>query len=324
VVFSLPPLLALGYQERLKNHLTLFLEAYRRKGKVPALIARFRGLAYPLNFLRMLGKPSLLSAYPLRFMLPNLWRLGLQPWTGDSLPLLLIGVYQYARLTGDGSLLEAYRVEIGELTDALASKVEEEGLLPGSGWMDAMANYLGKPTLTCQLLAYEALKLSGKLSQASTLKSLIRENYWNEEGFYTDLPGSTRMDSLANALAAIYGVASNNSFLGEIVRRFSEFKGLPNIYPPYPRRVCGQKPYTYQNAALWPFIQGYLVAALVKAGLREEAAEAFRRLISLPGLNEWYTVEGEPRGSPNQLWTAAQIFHAYRALGGSLQEENLV
>jgi glycogen debranching enzyme len=301
--------------------LTIFLEAYRRKGGVPALVNRLGGLIYLVNFARMLRKPSLLTAYPLKFMLPNLFRFSLQPWTGDSQPLLLIGLHQYTRLTGDIGLMEDYREEAEKLAEDLASRVKTEGFIQGSGWMDAMANYVEKPTLTCQLLACRALELSGRLRQASKLKTLIREAYWSrEKGCYTDLPDPKgRMDGLGNSLAILYDLASAKeaALIVEALKKASTPYGILNIYPPYPKHVCSQRPHTYQNSAIWPMVQGHVVVALVKMGLKEEAEKEFMKMVSLPELNEWYTPEGKPKGSPNQLWTAAMLVSAWHAIAGT-------
>lgn len=321
VVFSLPALMSLGYQERLRNHLTIFLEAYRRKGRVPALVNRLGGLIYLVNFASMLRKPSLSTSYPLKFMLPNLFRFGLQLWTGDSQPLLLIGLHQYTRLTSDVGLMEDYGEEAGRLAEDLALKVEVEDLIQGSGWMDAMANYMEKPTLVCQLLACRALELSGRLRQASKLKTLIRKAYWSpEKGCYTDLPEPEgRIDGLGNSLAILYDLASAKeaSLIAEALKKASTPYGILNIHPPYPKHVCSQRPHTYQNSVIWPMVQGHVVAALAKMGLKEEAKKEFMKMVSLPELNEWYTPEGKPKGSPNQLWTAAMLVSAWNAIAGT-------
>lgn len=318
VSFSLPALIGLGYRERVKSHLTLFLEAFRRSGRIPAMIPRFGVASYLASFARMLWRPRLLAAYPLRFMLPNLARLGLQPWTGDSLPLLLKALYEYAQLTGDRSLLEAYSEQLESLREELVFKVEG-GLLEGSSWMDAMANYVGKPTLTCQLLAYQALKLTGRGKEAWKLAKLIREAYWKGEHF-TDLPEGWRLDSLGNLLAILYGLASREEglLLVKALRKALTRWGVLNLYPPYPRRECSQKPYSYQNSAVWPFIQGLLVVALTKLRLQTEAEREFERMLGLRGFNEWYTLDGKPGGSPNQLWTAAHLLYAFQAVSGEI------
>jgi glycogen debranching enzyme len=181
-----------------------------------------------------------------------------------------------------------------------------------------MANYMEKPTLVCQLLSCRALELSGRLRQASKLKTLIREAYWSrEKGCYTDLPEPEgRMDCLGNSLAILYDLASakETSLIVEALKKASTPHGVLNIYPPYPKHVCSQRPHTYQNSAIWPMVQGYVIAALTKMGLKKEAEKEFMKMVSLPELNEWYTPEGKPKGSPNQLWTAAMLVSAWNAI----------
>ena len=321
LVFSLPILLRLGRVEKVKAHLTLFFEAYRRWGKVPALICERGALTYFTCFFRLLGRPSRLAAYPLGFMLPNLSSRGFQPWTGDSPLLLLIGVREFEEATEDRSLAEGFREEAGRLLEEASARVEEGRLPTGGGWMDAMANYVGKPCLILQVLLYRALKLHGREKLAGRLRSLIFEAYWRE-GFLADLPGGDRLDVLGNALAILYRLLDGEKAFqaAEAFSRASTEKGILNLYPPYPKKVCGQKPHVYHNSTIWPLVQGYAAEALASLGLKERAEAEYRRILSLPGLNEWYGLDGKPRGSPKQLWTAAQVISACWALGFS--EEN--
>jgi glycogen debranching enzyme len=81
----------------------------------------------------------------------------------------------------------------------------------------------------------------------------------------------------------------------------------------------------YHNGGIWPFICGFYIAALVKAGefgLAEEKIDELTRLIQIsrgPGLefgfNEWYKAQdGHPMGQDWQTWSAAMYLYASTAV----------
>jgi len=300
-----------------KAHLNLFVEAYRRRGEVPAVVFEHGTLTLIVASLRMLVKPSLLRAYPLSFALPNLFGRGLQTWTGDSAILLLIGLHEYSEASSDQSMLENFKEEALGLLQGLLKMAGQEGLLTGSGWMDAMANYVGQPNLVLQILFYKALRLYGFKAEAEGLKEQIQEAYWRgDEGFYSDLPGGNRLDVLGNAMAILYELASPSqvNLIVEAFNRASTPHGVLNLHPPYSKRECSQRPHVYHNSTIWPMVQGFVAKALLKAGYRGRAKAEYERMVRLPGVYEWYTPEGKPRGSPNQLWSAAKMIEACKFL----------
>jgi glycogen debranching enzyme len=64
----------------------------------------------------------------------------------------------------------------------------------------------------------------------------------------------------------------------------------------------------YQNSALWPFVEARIVSAFRKVGLSGRAAELSKLMIERDGYNEWYSpMNGRPKGSRDQLWTAAAV-----------------
>src|SRR5919198_3821401 len=73
-------------------------------------------------------------------------------------------------------------------------------------------------------------------------------------------------------------------------------------------------PHHYHNGGIWPFIGGFLVAALVRAGRQAQAERQLRRLAALNRLgrdeewefNEWFHGQsGRPMGFAGQSWSAA-------------------
>ena len=73
-------------------------------------------------------------------------------------------------------------------------------------------------------------------------------------------------------------------------------------------------PYHYHNGGVWPFLGGFLVAALVAAGRGEAAAQTLHRLAQLNRLgqfNEWHHGEsGAPMGVQDQAWSAGMLLFA--------------
>jgi len=73
-------------------------------------------------------------------------------------------------------------------------------------------------------------------------------------------------------------------------------------------------PYHYHNGGVWPFLGGFYVAALVKAGQSVAATIALRTLAQLNRhgqFNEWHHGEtGQPMGVQNQAWSAGMHLFA--------------
>jgi len=147
----------------------------------------------------------------------------------------------------------------------------------------------------------------------------------------------THMDVFGNLLAIIFGVADETrrcSILDHI-----EAEGINR---PYPVRVCappirpGEKdwrpymekanvPHEYHNGGIWPFIGGFYVAALVKAGRLEQAARELRLLGELNRgepddeepwqFREWaHGLSGERRGGFCMPWNAGMYLYAYHCV----------
>ncbi len=132
-------------------------------------------------------------------------------------------------------------------------------------------------------------------------------------------------DSFGNLMAILSGVADESR--AAKVLDFMASRGLtehpvkaldPPVSPGDPdwRDYYGSinLPGRYHNGGIWPFLGGFYVAALVKAGRFEEAGEALDRLarLNLAGdFNEWHDgCTGEPRGVREQSWSAGMLLYA--------------
>jgi hypothetical protein len=132
-------------------------------------------------------------------------------------------------------------------------------------------------------------------------------------------------DSLGNLLAILAGVADEqqtNLILDFIPRHSMDLLPLraltPAVRPGDPdwRNYYGalNAPHRYHNGGVWPFLGGFYVAALVKAGRHEAAARALQSLAQLNQsgqFNEWHHGEtGEPLGARDQAWSAGMYLFA--------------
>ncbi len=144
-------------------------------------------------------------------------------------------------------------------------------------------------------------------------------------------------DVFGNLLTILFGIANPAQ-----EKRILDYLHQVGIAEPYPVRVLhpvihpGSKdwreyyrnnnlnlPEQYHNGGIWPFVGGFYVAALVKAGWRERAAQVLEKLaeVNRQGVdeewefNEWcHGATGRPMGYPHQAWSAGMYVFAYRCV----------
>ena len=144
-------------------------------------------------------------------------------------------------------------------------------------------------------------------------------------------------DVFGNLLAILLGVANPAQ-----EKRILDYLHQVGIAEPYPVRVLhpvihpGNKdwreyyrnnnlnlPEQYHNGGIWPFVGGFYVAALVKAGRMHEARLQLEKLAEVNRLgveeewefNEWCQGRtGRPMGYPHQAWSAGMYIFAYRCV----------
>ncbi|HXJ43727.1 MAG TPA: glycoside hydrolase 100 family protein [Bryobacteraceae bacterium] len=139
-------------------------------------------------------------------------------------------------------------------------------------------------------------------------------------------------DTLGNLLAILAGVASQSRTA--TILDFIERHGMaeapmlsltPVVQPGESdwRDYYGTLniPHQYHNGGVWPFIGGFYVAALVKAGELRQAERAFDRLTALNRdgeFNEWHHGQTlEPMGVVGQAWSAGMYLFARECLSRS-------
>jgi len=144
-------------------------------------------------------------------------------------------------------------------------------------------------------------------------------------------------DVFGNLLTILFGIANPAQ-----EKRILDYLHQVGIAEPYPVRVLhpvihpGNKdwreyyrnnnlnlPEQYHNGGIWPFVGGFYVAALVKAGRREQAAQVLEKLaeVNRQGVegewefNEWcHGATGRPMGYPHQAWSAGMYVFAHRCV----------
>ncbi len=144
-------------------------------------------------------------------------------------------------------------------------------------------------------------------------------------------------DVFGNLLAILFDVANPAQ-----EKRILDYLHQVGIADPYPVRVLhpviypGNKdwreyyrnnnlnlPEQYHNGGIWPFVGGFYVAALVKAGRLDEARQQLEKLAQVNRLgvaeewefNEWcHGRTGQPMGYPHQAWSAGMYVFAYHCV----------
>ncbi|MBS7628685.1 hypothetical protein KEJ23_01725 [Candidatus Bathyarchaeota archaeon] len=290
--YSCDTLLSLNLESYGKRHVDMVVRS-RRRGQIPTLI-----LKYPRIF-----------SSPVKYT--------------DQVDneLLILDVLRKLEMT------DLYR----EIWNYVESKIGDDGFIYGRDWRDGMKIYVGKATFNNQALLYKVCPDEFK----QKLKERIEEVFWLPEmGHYADYVSreglkSKHLDVLGHATAILCNLIPESK-IGTVMKSVSNAltpHGYVNIYPRYPKGACGVwrliPGNLYQNGGVWGLVQGHMVLTLLHIGLIDEAAEQFRRMCMWAGFNEWYDPEtGEPKGSRNQLWSAALWHRCYEALGDTIDSIN--
>jgi len=149
-------------------------------------------------------------------------------------------------------------------------------------------------------------------------------------------------DVFGNLLAILLDVANPAQ-----EKRILDYLHQVGVAEPYPVRVLhpvihpGNKdwreyyrnnnlnlPHQYHNGGIWPFVGGFYVATLVKAGRMDAARSQLAKLAAVNRLgvdeewefNEWcHGRTGQPMGYPHQAWSAGMyLFAAHCVMTGTI------
>jgi glycogen debranching enzyme len=237
---------------------------------------------------------------------------------------------------------EEFHVAADRAMDWLAFQdAHEDGLIEqqeATDWMDIVANR--GHVLYSNVLYFAALELRGEVKRAHLVREAINGFLWNNKlGYFRPWAWKQEhgdwFDTTANSFAVAFGLADT-----EQTDRILSYIQKHRLEEPFPVRALhppiqpGDKdwreyyrtehelnlPDQYHNGGIWPWTSGLYVAALVRAGRQEHAAEALVKVAMANRLgrrgeweyNEWlHGVTGEPRGSADQCWSAGMFIYAY-------------
>lgn len=309
--YSIDSVLDLGYGPTVKKHIQEVLERQKATGEVPTFYVSLVSRGFAKGMLVYLwqlikGKRKFKSdlEYTARW----------HRFMADNEYSLVMVMHHYVKKTKDTAFLNNNRGKIRKSVDFVNSSLEDF-MIRGIGFHDAMKNYENKFCILSQVLLYHFYQCIGNKEYARNVKKKINTVFWNDRlGYYVDYIGSDHFDTLAHALAIIYGVVPKDR-INKVVKAFSIASskyGYKNITPTYPQGECGYAPYFYQNSTIWPFVHGFAILALIKTGNIKLAKEEFIKFTNQIGCNEWYDARtGKPMGSSGQLWSAALYLQVY-------------
>lgn len=276
----------------------------------------------------------------------------------DTTPLFLLGLGLYRKVTGEATFLANAAEEALVWMDYQSPDDRVMvGQLPTSDWRDEQ--WVVGYGLFVNTIVFAYLPLYGQSEKAGKLRDLMgrfvvrgeAQHRHVHEGlvlphisYYAlssyKLHQSNRFDLLGNSMAILTGLTAPSradALISWIERECRNLRirgdltvDLPPVLFPYiqstdpdwrPRYEKYNRPGEYHNGGIWPYVCGFYVAALVKAGHMALAKERFTALTHLCrlsanpdldfGFNEWIKAQSSaPAGQDWQTWSAAMYLYA--------------
>ncbi len=314
-----PVLLRLGEWDRVRTHLENVSRLQRPNGQIPivflddeaAWLDRKRRQEQAAG-----RKPFMLE----RYEAGELWNL--TPGTRDSEVCYLLAMYQYVEATGDRAFLDLWRPQIDAALAYIETHLLRDGLMIGADWRDTMEKELGdKPLLSNNMLLYRVYEARGDVHKAAALLDRIEATFRvltaarPRVGRLIDYPGSDRPDPLGAAFILLHG----GSLFAATSLWDAALQVFRDLDTPYGVTIkCKHKPAHggrpdeaqviegTDGIVVWPFVQAFVVRALLKAGEHEDALHHLKTLHMHAGFPEWIDPRtGIAYGAPEQLWSAA-------------------
>ncbi len=280
----------------------------------------------------------------------------------DSTPLFLLGVGIFRKVTGEADFLhDAVEKSLIWMEYQSPSDRYLVAQQPTSDWRDEqwMTGY----GLFVNTLVYSYLRILDRPERAAKVRQEMGRFTITVDSNHHHVPeglvvkhkpyyafwsykiySSQRFDLLGNSLAILSGIASPSraeemiSWIeeecDEMQKRGELAVDLPPNFFPFiqptdpdwlPRYSTFNNPGEYHNGGLWPFIDGFYVAALVAAQkytLAEEKLMTLTHCIKITntrnvdfGFNEWIKAQdGKPMGQEWQTWSAALYLYAVKCV----------
>ena len=151
---------------------------------------------------------------------------------------------------------------------------------------------------------------------------------------------SDRCDVFANSLAILFNVSKikrSNEIIRYILKNKASRKyPVKILFPPVSKKdedyrkylddePSLNKPNNYHNGGIWPFIGGFWILALAKAGQNDLAKKELRRLAEINKknnweFNEWFNSKNyKALGMKGQSWNAAMYILAYHVVNKDIK-----
>ncbi len=307
--FFLPVLIKYGYKKEVENQILNIFKKQKSGGELPVFYVKEKFLWLKSLFSTGRIKPRKNHLFGIGFIFSSIFD------TVDSTISGIISFYDYVKETNSITLKRKYDENIRKAYAYIEKRIDDNFLV-GNDWKDLMLELRNKKLIANQCLLYRAYLLSGMKEKAEKLKKYINTIFWNGE-YYNSTTDSRDIDVFGNSLAVLFGIADEyeyNSIKGTILSASSQY-GIRNII--FKHKINIEKlrvDSCDQYGTIWPFVSYSAISALIKMGYREEAEKEFNKLERLKGFNEFYSLEGFPKGSKEQLWSACAYISAYEAL----------
>lgn len=310
---SLEALCGLGLLADVKKHLSNTWNKQYLNGELPRVILDNRAKWLFRKLGGKLRHHKILFTFEARHGMETRFR----RWTVDSTPLTIISTYMYSQAAKEKQFLEVLKPKITIAMKHVESNMKDY-LIKGGDWRDSIPELRDKFLLSNNVIMYKLYKLLGHSEKAKIIKDRINGEFWNGE-YYVDFLGSQNFDSLGASLAVLEDIPPSSRYkkLSNKILSTSSKYGIKNVNEVQPliSKNAISSESCNQSYAIWPFVAGYAVMALDKMGRKKEAKAEFRKLDGLSGFYEWYDPDnGKPKGSRDQLWSAAMYYSAAKKL----------
>ncbi|MCK5416264.1 glycoside hydrolase [Candidatus Parcubacteria bacterium] len=222
--------------------------------------------------------------------------------------------------------------------NALWFKVKELYKLDGAEKTKENFNYLFDQTIkVSSKIKKENSRLARVISHVNRKKNF---NYYLSFVNYAQYPENEDIDIFGNLLAVIFNLGSKvnqKKFLqyaieNKIDEQLSVKVSLKPItkksvfWREYMKRHNQNLPNKYHNGGIWPFVGGFWVIALHKAGMKTEAKNALEKLAQTNekgnwAFNEWFHGKNKrAMGKRGQSWNAGMYIYAYDIINNKVSK----
>lgn len=304
---------ALGYNHpAIHAQLDHVIKRQKRNGKMPILYVTDTAAFVARKTLQMHAKGGKVP-----FMLRRYRESGeaglanLTPSTRDTEILFIIAATEDSRSASAEHRARITAAVYKARDYVLGMTKTSGGFITGADWRDVRDDLDTKCVLTNACLLHRALENINDCNfNVDVHEQKISKAFWREDlGFFDDYRGANSFDILGNALAILYGIATEAQAMRIIAHVLTleaacGFKLADTFLPP--RSEEERLAMAWDKAVVWPWISSYMLLAINKydnALARELLAKWDKKS---EGFYEWYSIrEGKGYGSTNQLWSAA-------------------